>query len=541
MCWRSSAPSATRASVRVDVNQAWSELEAMRGIAALEAGGIDLIEQPVKRRQPRRAGAPGAALRRRHHGRRGAAWSRRRLATRPQRWRPTCSPSRSPSPAAWFPALQVATVAQLAGIGLYGGTMLEGGVGTAATAHLCATFADLSWDTELFGPLLLTQEVLREPLVYRDFMLQVPTGPGLGVEVDMDKLQPHAPQTIKRGDPMLFHVRWMSAACRTRCRRSRPRTQGASKRRWRTACRKKGKWRHLWRIAGQYANVSIFDVDSVDELHALLMSLPLFPYMQIEVTALCRHPVVDPRQATCNPPPPTNIRRRQANESRRHRPLAKNWIVDAADRPVNPRVQQVVLRLVGDLCKAIEDLDISPPNSGKASSTCRRRRRNELGLLTPAWAWSASSTSAPTKPKRAGLEGGTPRTIEGPLYVAGAPESVGFARLDDGTEASRPKCCSCRAPCSTRRQAAAEREGRSLARQPARATTPSSTPDPVADFNLRRTIVTDAEGRYQFRSIMPGLRLPAGRHHPALLNRLGRHGQRPAHIHFFVSAPATAS
>jgi len=51
-----------------------------------------------------------------------------------------------------------------------------------------------------------------------------------------------------------------------------------------------GKWRHLWRIAGQYANVSIFDVDSSDELHTLLTSLPLFPYMQIEVTALCRHP-----------------------------------------------------------------------------------------------------------------------------------------------------------------------------------------------------------------------------------------------------------
>jgi muconolactone D-isomerase len=51
-----------------------------------------------------------------------------------------------------------------------------------------------------------------------------------------------------------------------------------------------GKWRHLWRIAGQYANVSIFDVGSVDELHTLLTSLPLFPYMQIDVMPLCRHP-----------------------------------------------------------------------------------------------------------------------------------------------------------------------------------------------------------------------------------------------------------
>jgi muconolactone D-isomerase len=51
-----------------------------------------------------------------------------------------------------------------------------------------------------------------------------------------------------------------------------------------------GKWRHLWRIAGQYANVSVFDVDSVEELHTLLSTLPLFPYMQIEVMPLCRHP-----------------------------------------------------------------------------------------------------------------------------------------------------------------------------------------------------------------------------------------------------------
>jgi muconolactone D-isomerase len=51
-----------------------------------------------------------------------------------------------------------------------------------------------------------------------------------------------------------------------------------------------GKWRHLWRVAGQYANVSIFDVADNTELHDLLLSLPLFPYMEIDVEALCRHP-----------------------------------------------------------------------------------------------------------------------------------------------------------------------------------------------------------------------------------------------------------
>jgi len=51
-----------------------------------------------------------------------------------------------------------------------------------------------------------------------------------------------------------------------------------------------GTWRHLWRVAGRYANVSIFEVADADALHALLSALPLFPYMDIRVTALARHP-----------------------------------------------------------------------------------------------------------------------------------------------------------------------------------------------------------------------------------------------------------
>lgn len=51
-----------------------------------------------------------------------------------------------------------------------------------------------------------------------------------------------------------------------------------------------GKWPHIWRVVGEYKNVSIFDVQSNDELHQLLSGLPLFPYMSISVTALCRHP-----------------------------------------------------------------------------------------------------------------------------------------------------------------------------------------------------------------------------------------------------------
>ena len=51
-----------------------------------------------------------------------------------------------------------------------------------------------------------------------------------------------------------------------------------------------GKWPHIWRIVGEYANYSIFDVDSNDELHQILSGLPLFPYMKIQVTPLAVHP-----------------------------------------------------------------------------------------------------------------------------------------------------------------------------------------------------------------------------------------------------------
>ncbi|QHK20690.1 muconolactone Delta-isomerase [Pseudarthrobacter psychrotolerans] len=51
-----------------------------------------------------------------------------------------------------------------------------------------------------------------------------------------------------------------------------------------------GKWRHIWRVVGEYSNYSVFDAESNDELHNMLSGLPLFPYMDISVTPLAKHP-----------------------------------------------------------------------------------------------------------------------------------------------------------------------------------------------------------------------------------------------------------
>ena len=50
-----------------------------------------------------------------------------------------------------------------------------------------------------------------------------------------------------------------------------------------------GKWPEIWRIVGQFSNISIFDVSDPDELHEILWNLPLFPFMTIEVLPLTRH------------------------------------------------------------------------------------------------------------------------------------------------------------------------------------------------------------------------------------------------------------
>jgi len=176
-----------RASVRVDVNQNWSENQARIGMTMLHDVGCDLVEQPVA------GDALGAMARLSKsqtvplmadealHGPRSAL----RIASANAA---SVFALKIAQSGGLFAAAQVAAIGAAAGIGLYGGTMLEGGVGTIASAHVFATLPELAWGTELFGPLLQTENILSEPLGYDDFSLAVPAGPGLGIAFDEDKL-----------------------------------------------------------------------------------------------------------------------------------------------------------------------------------------------------------------------------------------------------------------------------------------------------------------------------------------------------------------
>ncbi|HWX02935.1 muconate/chloromuconate family cycloisomerase [Collimonas sp.] len=176
-----------RASVRVDVNQAWGETDALLGMALLHDAGVDLVEQPIAARnheglrQLRAKCSMPLMADEALHGPLDAMALARLHAVDVFAVKITQSGGLTG-------ARQVAAIAEAAHIDLYGGTMLEGAIGTMASAQLFAGFPALTWGTELFGPLLLTEEILQTPLLYRDFCLQLPTSPGLGIALDEDRL-----------------------------------------------------------------------------------------------------------------------------------------------------------------------------------------------------------------------------------------------------------------------------------------------------------------------------------------------------------------
>lgn len=175
-----------RGTVRVDVNMAWTELQADRGLAALVDAGCELVEQPV---------ASVAALAR-LRGRYPIAVMADESLTGPASAFSLASHAaadvfaiKTEQSGGLMAAQQVAAIADAANIELYGGTMLEGWVGTVSAAHVFSTFRQLQWGTELFGPLLLTEEILVDPPEYRDFHLMVPTASGLGIVLDEDRVR----------------------------------------------------------------------------------------------------------------------------------------------------------------------------------------------------------------------------------------------------------------------------------------------------------------------------------------------------------------
>lgn len=207
------------------------------------------------------------------------------------------------------------------------------------------------------------------------------------------------------------------------------------------------------------------------------------------------------------------------------------------EAPGNPRVRQLTQRVVSDLFHTIDELDVTPDEFWAAMDwLARLGASGQVGLITAGLGFDRLlDIRADEADARAGLQGGTPRAIEGPLFVAGAPLSQGEVRLDEGEPQGEVFVM--------------EGQVLDLQGQPV----PHALIDVwhannqggyshffpgMQPYELRRRIQADAQGRYRFRSYLPpGYAIPPDSPTSELFAALGRHGNRPAHIHFLVVAP----
>ena len=219
--------------------------------------------------------------------------------------------------------------------------------------------------------------------------------------------------------------------------------------------------------------------------------------------------------------------------------LVKKMNVDTATGPVDARTQQIVVRLVGDLFQAIEDLDISQTELWKGLEYFTDAgQANELGLLAAGLGLEHYlDLRADEADSKAGITGGTPRTIEGPLYVAGAPETVSFTRMDDGSEEGK-------IPTLIIDGTVKDAEGNLIEGAKVEIWHANSLGNysffdkSQSDFNLRRSVITAADGQYTALTTMPvGYGCPPQGTTQFVLDKLGRHGNRPSHVHYIVTAP----
>jgi catechol 1,2-dioxygenase len=199
----------------------------------------------------------------------------------------------------------------------------------------------------------------------------------------------------------------------------------------------------------------------------------------------------------------------------------------------DPRVKQIVRRVVGDLFATIEDLGISETEMWKTVHFLQAAAP-EFVLIMPGLGFDHfQDVLMDTADAKAGKAGGTPRTIEGPLYVKNAPVCEGVADLCAG-EPGQPMVLFG----VVRNKHGSPIAGARLDVWHASKDGGYSHFDPsLKNFEFRRTIIADENGMYRAKSIMPsGYAVPPGGATEAVLKQLGRHGNRPAHIHFFVSA-----
>lgn len=176
----------------VDANQAWDETTSIRCLPQLHEMGVALVEQPVPAwnipamgRLRARQNIPALLADE-------CVFTSHEMMMVAEAAAADAVSLKLVKHGGLLGLKRVAAIAEAAGIALYGGCLLESSVGAAAHLHAFATLRELTWGCEHFGPQILVQDLVTEPLRFEDFNVHLPAGPGIGVTLDADKMRAYA-------------------------------------------------------------------------------------------------------------------------------------------------------------------------------------------------------------------------------------------------------------------------------------------------------------------------------------------------------------
>lgn len=180
-----------RARVTVDINQAWDEDTAVRCIKKLQDYGVSMVEQPVPvwnyeamSRLTQRFDVPIMADEAATYIHDCYFIAKNRAGN--------CMALKPCKHGGLLETKKVAGIAEAAGMGLYGGTMIESSLGSAMALSVYATMPQFEFGTELFGQFLYKDSITKDSLEVKDFELIIPDKPGWGLEVDIEKVKKYA-------------------------------------------------------------------------------------------------------------------------------------------------------------------------------------------------------------------------------------------------------------------------------------------------------------------------------------------------------------
>jgi L-alanine-DL-glutamate epimerase-like enolase superfamily enzyme len=192
------------AHIRVDANEAWSSAAAIRAVAELERYGLELVEQPISGRNlaemayvRSRLSTPLLANE--------ACWTRYDQLEVIRHGAADVLSLDNQMDGGLLNLKRGAGICEVAALPVLKHSLGELGVAVYAAVHVIASTPNFIYANQSYASLLADDVVEGGPLPYRDGALAVPERPGIGVELDAERVERYSELYEREGEQFGFH------------------------------------------------------------------------------------------------------------------------------------------------------------------------------------------------------------------------------------------------------------------------------------------------------------------------------------------------